>query len=122
MPLTVLIVDDTRFTRRKLSDMVKSVYPDTVITEAEDGQQALDEIAKTKFDLMLLDLNMPVFNGFQTLERLQQAKSTLPVVVLSANIQDKAVERTLSLGAMDFMGKPPEMEKLKRILESIVAK
>jgi len=122
MPLTVLIVDDTRFTRRKLSDMVKSLYPDAVITESEDGQQALDEIAKTKFDLMLLDLNMPVLDGFQTLERLQKEKSTLPVVVLSANIQTKAVERTLALGAMDFVSKPPEMDKLIRILESVGAK
>jgi len=74
-----------------------------VIGEAEDGQEALEEIDKTSFDVILLDLRMPGIDGMETLRRLRARGNNTPVVVVTAHGEVPHAVEAMKLGAVDFL-------------------
>jgi CheY-like chemotaxis protein len=107
---SILIVDDDADVREMLSQFF-SIEGYTVAT-AQNGRDALDKLHSRQVDLILLDLMMPVMDGWQF--RMEQQRDTqladIPVVVLSAVYN--ARERAGLLGAVDYMQKPVEFDKL----------
>ncbi|MCJ8307937.1 MAG: response regulator [Rhizobiaceae bacterium] len=91
------------------------------VTHVENGQLALEQLHQKQFDLLLLDLHMPVMDGLTTLEKmrteLDDANRT-PVVVLSADGQEDVREAALNLGAVDFLIKPIDPQNLSETLQS----
>ena len=90
---------------------------------ARDGLEALsmlqlEETAGNKTDLMLLDINMPGMDGFTLLERLraEQALSKIPVVMCTTSTDDRDMKKAKSLGAVGYVNKPANLDKLKPIL------
>ncbi len=81
---------------------------------ASGGQEALDEVAKQKPDLILLDLMMPGIDGFEVIRRLRENPSTsdIQIVILSALNSNEDVIKGFNAGANDFIMKPIIMEKL----------
>lgn len=88
------------------------------IRTAENGQLAIELIEQEKPDLAILDLNMPVLDGFSVLERYPRTTRTFPIIVLSNFGDTKNRERGLSLGADDFFVKS-EMT-IKSLLEKVM--
>ncbi len=88
------------------------------IRAVKDGQEAITEIEKEKPDLVILDLNMPVLDGFAVLERFPRAQRTFPIIVLSNFGDTKNQERSIGLGADDFFIKS-EMT-IKTLLEKVM--
>jgi CheY-like chemotaxis protein len=78
---------------------------DYQVTTAGDGKQALKLIKKDKPDLILLDLNLPVMDGFQVLEELKKDPTTkgIPVLVLTNYGQKEHIDKCLALGAVDYL-------------------
>lgn len=76
------------------------------VSWAEDGEKALELVLGEEWDVMLLDIMMPVFDGFQVLKKLREKKPALPVIILSAKGQEKDVLYGLELGANDYISKP----------------
>ncbi|WP_045222456.1 response regulator [Desulfonatronum thioautotrophicum] len=113
----VLIADDSMFQRFALAKTVRGLGYDVI--EAKNGQECLDAVAQSTPDMILLDLNMPVLNGFEVLEALQNQKATIPVVVVSADIQESSRERCLKLGARAVLGKPFQDHKLAALLSEL---
>jgi CheY-like chemotaxis protein len=74
----------------------------------EDGQQLLDAVGQSRPDLVVLDLNMPILDGLQTLRRLRDepALQDLPVVVFSTAREERAVAECRRLGVLDYVQKP----------------
>jgi two-component system, chemotaxis family, protein-glutamate methylesterase/glutaminase len=121
--IKVLIVDDSAFNRKILSEILKSVAEIEIIGTAYDGEDAIRQIAKQKPDLITLDLEMPKMDGFTFLRWLMNT-TPIPVIVVSAKEADENVFKALELGAMDFIPKPssyPSM-KLKEIQGSLIEK
>ena len=113
---TVLIVDDSALNRKLVSQALPKGYADTVV-HAKNGAEALEILRTVAPHLILLDLNMPIMDGYQLLEALQQAGTMpAPIIVLSADVQPKARERVLSMGAVTFLGKPPSTEALREAI------
>ena len=110
----VLITDDAAFTRR----MIRKAFKDTdhVILEASNGKECLEMLDTHSPDCLILDLLMPELDGFGVLEALKKRGSKLPVIVLSADIQDSVRQQCLELGAVKMLKKPP---KGAQILEAI---
>jgi DNA-binding response OmpR family regulator len=100
---SVLIVEDDLALADVLANKLKLDGFDVVAVG--DGQQAMDIIEKQQFNVMLLDLTMPWFDGFHVLEDLQKKKFKTPVIVMSnlAGVED--INRAKSLGAADYMVK-----------------
>jgi CheY-like chemotaxis protein len=90
---SVLVVDDTSDVRLVLNAVLTQCGYS--VTEAEDGQEALDILADKKFDLMILDLMMPRLTGEEVLEQLkyQDRLKEMPVIVLTAKGQQKEIEQ-----------------------------
>lgn len=111
--IKVLAVDDQEFNL----DVIELAFmesPDVQITRAENGQEALNVLERdSDFRVILLDLAMPVMDGFETLSRLKADPiySQIPVIVVTANSEEK--HRALRSGASDFLSKPVDVEELK---------
>lgn len=115
MPYQILIVDDNKFPRKMLRrELVK--FANLEIEEACNGKEALALIRERPPDLLFLDLTMPEMDGYQLMEQLQADGIKLQVVVVSADIQPKAVKRVVALGALSFLQKPASPDLLAGVL------
>ncbi|MTV38676.1 response regulator [Duganella radicis] len=108
---TVLIVDDTPDNITLLSTLLKDKYNTKVATS---GTTALQIVASSKVDLILLDIMMPDVDGIETCRRLKAdpASAAIPVVFLTAKSQKEDEALGLSVGAADFLRKPVNPDQL----------
>ena len=84
---------------------------------AADGEKALERIDADRPELVVLDVMMPVLDGWGVLERLQERDDAPPVVVVSAKTGDRDIAYALGLGAADFVTKPFDPDHLLRVLD-----
>ena len=121
----VLVVDDTAFNRRLLCRLLTSLGH--AVDEAEDGQLALDRLradavpgASEPVDVVLLDIVMPVLDGFGTLEAMQADPDLrdIPVIVISDIDDRESVIRCLGMGAVDHLPKSVDPEILRVRIEA----
>ena len=106
----ILVTDDEENIRNLLCETLRlSGYSPT---PAQSGTEALTLIKNMKFDLVLLDINMPVVNGFMVLEKIRSSNSNLPVIMLSARADKSDVVAGLRDGADDYVSKPFSIEEL----------
>lgn len=89
---------------------------DVQINFANNGREAINAIYAGKGDILFLDLNMPVMDGYEVLEAIRDQDLPTMVIVVSGDIQKPAYERVKNLGAMDFIKKPANPEKIANIL------
>lgn len=119
MSCPILICDDSALARKQMArSLPASLNAD--ITFAEHGLDALNKLEQAEFKLMFLDLTMPVLDGFETLEAIRTRGINISVVVVSGDIQPKAKERVMTLGAKGFIQKPIDNNELKDVLRSII--
>lgn len=86
---------------------------------AADGQMALERVDEEQFDLLLLDVMMPVMDGWSVLERLQARDGAPPVVIVSAKSAPRDARRALELGAVEYVTKPFDMPVLVRLVDEV---
>jgi chemotaxis protein CheY-P-specific phosphatase CheC len=115
MTVPVLICDDSGFARKAMARSLPDGW-DIDISFAEDGQKAIDMINQGKGDILFLDLNMPVLDGYQTMDIIRKHDLPTLVIVVSGDVQEEARNRMLAMGAVDFIRKPIDNEKLSKIL------
>ena len=115
----ILIVDDVTINLRYIAEILKDNY---ALSMAKSGEQALKILNKTAVDLILLDVKMPVMDGFDVLRQLSgdQKCKDIPVILLTADNNDSTQDKGLSLGAADYIRKPfiPEeiIERIEKVL------
>ena len=115
MTTPVLICDDSGFARRQMERSIPDGW-DVEISHAENGLQALELIRAGKADVMFLDLNMPVMDGYETMKAIRDEDLPTMVIVVSGDVQPEARVRMLGMGAIDFIRKPIDNDKLIEIL------
>lgn len=113
--MNVLIIDDTETVRITLKTLLADMNIDS--TEAENGQTGLDRTKEDSFDLILLDLNMPVMDGLEFLEKLRADSNDTPVVVCSVYSELSTIQKAISLGANDYIIKPFDFTMVKSKIE-----
>lgn len=119
MSFPVLICDDSALARKQMArSLPASLNAD--ITFAVHGLDALEQLEKNEFKLMFLDLTMPELDGFGTLEEIANRGIDISVVVVSGDIQPKAKERVMALGAKAFVQKPIDKDILNAVLKELV--
>lgn len=116
MAVSVLVVDDSPIARKML---IKALPPDwdIEITQVSNGIEALAAYRAGRVDVMFLDLTMPDMDGYQVLETLRKEDLNCLVIVVSADVQEKAQERVLAMGAIAFIRKPITAEGLRDVLK-----
>ncbi len=116
---TILIVDDSGFQRAFLSKaLAEGGYG---VLEAENGARALEIAAAERLDCILTDLIMPDMRGLAMIEALKQGGSEVPIVVLTADIQERVEARCLELGAARVLHKPVKPERLRATIAEVLA-
>lgn len=114
MVLKILMVDDSRVARTIMKNCLPEGY-DYEIHEAENGKGGLEKFKEIRPDITFLDLNMPVMDGFECLENIMKVEENAKVVVVTANIQPKSLEKILELGAFGMLKKPLEKESFRSL-------
>ena len=90
------------------------------ITVADNGQLAVDLFQQEKFDLILMDIQMPIMDGYEAtrqIRELEQTEQPIPIIALTANAQDSDREQCLSVGMNDFISKPFSKTQILRTVE-----
>lgn len=123
--IKVLIVDDSAFMRKLISDIIFESARLEVIGKVRNGKEALEFIKNKKPDVITMDVEMPIMNGIEAVEKIM-AFDPVPVVMLSA-VTKKGAESTLAAleaGAVDFITKPKSIFKVKdqSVKEAIIEK
>ena len=111
----ILIVDDSPVARA----IIKKCLPkdrDFELTEANNGQEGIQKFKEVRPDLTFLDLTMPVMDGFDALRVIKEEDNQAVVMVLSSDIQNKTVEKVITLGADMVIPKPPSAESIQEAL------
>lgn len=112
----ILIVDDTVFMRIKLKDILeKNGYE--VAGEAQNGQEAFDKYQETKPDLVTMDITMPEVDGLESLKMIRKADANAKVIMCSAMGQQGMVMDAIRAGAIDFIVKPFDTERVIKALD-----
>ena len=115
MTTRVLICDDSGVARKQMARSLPEDW-DIEVSFAEHGEQALEAIQEGKGDILFLDLNMPVMDGYETLENIVKMDLPTMTIVVSGDIQPEAHERVKALGALAFIKKPTDNATLVQIL------
>ncbi|MEE3494779.1 MAG: response regulator [Butyrivibrio sp.] len=101
----VLIVDDSRTSRRVLRDILERAGY-TIVGEAVNGQEGFDEYMKLKPDVVTMDITMPVLDGIDSLKLIREADPNAKVVMITAAGQKHKMMEAVKLGAAEFVAKP----------------
>jgi len=119
---TVLIVEDNAVNRELLRELLEMRGYDVV--EACDGEQALKKLAEIQPEILLMDLNMPVLDGYETVRRIRQTPSfaSLPVLAVTAYAMRGDREKILNSGFDGYLSKPIQSVELYRELENVAIK
>ncbi len=108
--LTILLVEDNEFNRMVAEDTLRSVLPDIRIDIAEDGRQAVRKVETTDYDLILMDIQMPVMNGVEATQYIRTQLSTpgrdTRIIAMTANVLQEDVQRYLDAGMNAYISKP----------------
>jgi chemotaxis protein CheY-P-specific phosphatase CheC len=116
MTIPVLICDDSALARKQMARTLPKDW-DVEVTFATNGAEGLDAIRAGKGEIVFLDLNMPVMDGYEVLATVQQQDLPALIIVVSGDIQIKAHERVKALGALDFIQKPVSADAISNILQ-----
>lgn len=112
----VLVVDDNRVNRMVLSRMLKKLGLE--VDEATNGQEAVERAAAEDYDVILMDCEMPIMNGWEATERIKRAADKqIPIIAVTAYVTDADRVRCQSAGMCDFLSKPvapPRLEEAVR--------
>ncbi len=117
--MRVLIVDDEPDILLMMRLTLEAEGFETAL--AADGEKALEHLARDVFDVMLLDVMMPVLDGWGVLERLPEIAAAPPVIVVSAKSAAEDVARAKQLGAAQYVTKPFAFTDLKRVIDEVTS-
>jgi len=123
--LKILLVDDDEDDRQFFADALESLDMNTELHEVHNGKACLDFLEKAGDygpDLIFLDLNMPIMNGFQCLEQIREkgkSKETI-IAIYSTSSSETDIEETFTKGANIYIKKPSSFKDLKNSLKQVI--
>lgn len=121
MARKLLIVDDSPIAR-KITKRVLPKEEEFEIAEAVNGLEGLNKYKEIDPDITFMDLTMPVMDGLEALEEILKVDKNAIVIVSTADVQPKSIEKVMSLGAFDVIRKPPKQEKVKEVMLKAIEK
>ncbi|MCP3874628.1 MAG: response regulator, partial [Desulfobacteraceae bacterium] len=120
---SVLIVDDNPINRKVLHGLCNSLKWGA--DEANNGQQAVKMLEEKEYDLVFMDIQMPVMDGYEATEHIRNPDSNvlnhdIPIIAVTANANDSNKKRCLEIGMNDFLAKPVRSQHIKKALTDVI--
>ncbi len=119
--MRILIADDHAVVRHGLKMILAAAFKRASFGEAADSRQALERVAKERWDVVILDLTMPGRSGHEVLLEIKRGHPTLPVLILSVHPEDQFAVRLLKAGAAGYMTKETAPEELVGAVRKAIA-
>jgi len=121
MPVTIMIVDDSRIMRNTVKGVFAGIESACVFVEAKDGEEALSLLEAQTIDLILLDWNMPRLSGIDFLKqvRTMEQYKDLPIIMVTSEAAKFNVIEALKNGATDYITKPIKLDLFKSKLAKL---
>ncbi len=121
----ILVAEDNPVNRFLAHTLLQKIMPQAKIVEAHDGSQAVEHVAQAQFDVIFMDIQMPVMSGFDATQKIRELEGPnehVPIVALTAGVVKGEKERCLEHGMDDYVTKPVVLEKLKEVLSNFLLK
>jgi CheY-like chemotaxis protein len=120
MAQKVLVVDDNPISRELIHEVLEN--SDLIVMEAENGEEALNMIVLERPDIVLLDIQLPMFDGYEVLHRVRSDPrlAKLPVIALTAYAMQQDREKALAAGFDDYITKPIDAAALRVRVQKIL--
>jgi osomolarity two-component system sensor histidine kinase NIK1 len=121
--LNILLVEDNLLNQRIVTFSLKRYNHE--VTIANHGGEAIEKFCERKFDVILMDIMMPVMDGLEAtvkireIEKINNIKPRTPIIALTANTMDNDRDKCISYGMDEFIAKPFDIEKLKTIFSEL---
>ena len=114
----VLIVEDNAINMLLAKTLIKKIIPESIISEASDGEQAIEQYKEQQPDIILMDIQMPNKNGFEATYEIRKIEhnSFTPIIALTAGIFVEEKEQCLQSGMNDYITKPIDITNLEAVL------
>lgn len=119
--MNILIVDDHAVVRLGLKQLVEEAYPYAKVAEAATGKDALGMLYRVRWDLVILDVNLPDQNGIELLKVMRASHAFIPVMMLSLHPEEQYALRALKAGAAAYLTKERAPEELATAIKQVIA-
>ncbi|WP_300567828.1 response regulator transcription factor [Flavobacterium sp.] len=120
--LQIGLVDDHRLFRKSLALLIDSMDNAEVVLQAGNGKEFLEQLESVSIDLVLLDIQMPEMDGFETCKQLRHLYPDIKILIISQLTTKESIYKVMDLGANGFFSKDAEPEKLEKAIRDIWAK
>ncbi len=117
----ILIVDDHAIIRQGLRQLLADAFPRAIFGEANNGNEALDQISRQSWEVVLLDITMPGKSGLDVLKQLVSARPNTAVLVLSMHPEDQYAVRVLKTGASGYITKNTASDEVVTAVRKVLA-
>lgn len=118
----ILVVEDNKVNQLVMRAMLKK-WPHTMSFFAKDGQEALEILKKQDIDIILMDLQMPVMDGYEATIAIREGKAgekytNIPIIAITADVMEGSKDRVFSVGMNDYLTKPVDAERVHKVVMS----
>ncbi len=117
--IRLALADDQHLFRRGMALLLRDMADAQVVLECANGEDLLIALKKTEVDIVLLDLEMPVLDGTETMKRIRQEFPQVKVIILSTHDEDDFIARLMELGANGYMLKTAEPDEIDTAIRSV---
>ena len=121
-PLRILVADDHTAVRKGVCTLLSSRNDLEVCGEAQDGKEAIEKARELEPDLIIIDITMPVLDGFSAVREIRKFMPDVPILILSMHRGKRAIQEAKLLGAQGFVSKSHLAETLLHAVDAIVRK
>jgi two-component system, NarL family, invasion response regulator UvrY len=118
--LRILLADDHAVVRQGVKQILAEAFAQAAFGEAQNARELLELVAAERWDIVVLDLNMPGGNGLEALKQIKQDQPQLPVLILSMYPEDQYAVRTIRAGAAGYLNKESAPEELVLAIRKIL--
>jgi len=120
--LRIGLVDDHRLFRKSLALLIDSIDETEVVLQAGNGKELFEQLNRVSVDLVLLDIQMPEMDGYETCKELRKLYPDVKILIVSQLATKGSIHKVMELGANGFFSKDSEPEKLERAILGIKEK
>jgi len=118
--MKILVVDDSRLARASLIKTLNTEFEgDNEIIQGSNGEEALSLYKEESPEIVFLDLTMPIMDGFEALKAIKAFDEKALIVIVSADVQTKAVAQVMKDGAVIHIQKPINSDKMKEVIKTL---
>ncbi|MCB9195322.1 MAG: response regulator [Flavobacteriales bacterium] len=126
--LEILVVDDNQLNREIFFDLVEDKVNNVHVDLAQHGEEAIEKLEQKDYDLILMDIQMPVMNGYEASEMIRnhpkfnERKKNVPIIAMTAHVLEGVAEKCLEAGMNDSISKPVNITSLHQKIKALVKK